>query len=151
MSQSAAAPDRRFDIDWLRNLSMLAVFLFHCARFFDEVPWHVKSDAVNPLLDALVQFLVVWIMPIFFVLAGQGSFFSLSFRSGRQFLVARTKRLAVPFIMGVFILIPPQVYLERLHWGNFEGTFFQFFPSYFDGWYAFGGNFAWMGLHLWVF
>jgi hypothetical protein len=24
-----------------------------------------------------------------------------------------------------------------------------FLPKYFDGWYAFGGNFAWMGLHLW--
>jgi hypothetical protein len=149
MNPSTAASPRRFDIDWLRSLSMLAVFLFHCARFFDEYPWHVKSSVVDPGLDALVGFLVVWIMPIFFVLAGQGSFFSLVFRSGRQFLAARTKRLAVPFIMGVFILIPPQVYLERLHWGDFDGSFLQFFPHYFDGWYAFGGNFAWMGLHLW--
>jgi glucans biosynthesis protein C len=25
----------------------------------------------------------------------------------------------------------------------------EFYPHYFEGWYAFGGNFAWMGLHLW--
>jgi hypothetical protein len=24
-----------------------------------------------------------------------------------------------------------------------------FYPHYFDGMYGFGGNFAWMGLHLW--
>src|SRR6185369_8300557 len=24
-----------------------------------------------------------------------------------------------------------------------------FYPHYFKGFYAFGGNFAWMGLHLW--
>jgi peptidoglycan/LPS O-acetylase OafA/YrhL len=27
--------DRRHDIDWLRVIAMLAVFLFHCTRFFD--------------------------------------------------------------------------------------------------------------------
>jgi peptidoglycan/LPS O-acetylase OafA/YrhL len=29
------------------------------------------------------------------------------------------------------------------------GTFFEFLPQYFNGLYGFGGNFAWMGLHLW--
>lgn len=32
---------------------------------------------------------------------------------------------------------------------QFNGTFFDFYPHYFDGFYAFGGKFAWMGLHLW--
>jgi glucan biosynthesis protein C len=27
--------------------------------------------------------------------------------------------------------------------------FITWLPDYFDGFYAFGGNFAWMGLHLW--
>jgi surface polysaccharide O-acyltransferase-like enzyme len=49
----------------------------------------------------------------------------------------------------MFFLIPPQVYIERLTNGQFHGTLFQFYPRYFDGWYGFGGNFAWMGLHLW--
>jgi FlaA1/EpsC-like NDP-sugar epimerase len=33
--------------------------------------------------------------------------------------------------------------------GDFNGSFWTFYPLYFDGWYGFGGNFAWMGLHLW--
>ncbi len=41
------------------------------------------------------------------------------------------------------------VYLERHTQGGFSGSYFEFLPHYFEGFYAFGGNFAWMGLHLW--
>lgn len=141
--------ERRHDIDWLRCSAMLMVFLFHCARFFDDYPWHVKNSQISPGLSEFVGFVVVWIMPLFFILSGMSSFFSLGHRTGHQFIRARFKRLVIPFVFGVFVLIPPQVYLERLSHGQFEGSFFQFFPRYFDGFYAFGGNFAWMGLHLW--
>jgi len=30
--------ERQYDIDWLRCSAMLMVFLFHCARFFDDYP-----------------------------------------------------------------------------------------------------------------
>jgi len=140
---------RRYDIDWLRCTAMLMVFLFHCARFFDDYPWHVKNNQLSAGMSTFVGFLVIWIMPLFFILSGLSSFYSLGNRTGRQFLKARVKRLLIPFIFGVFVLIPPQVYLERLSHGQFEGSFIKFFPHYFDGFYAFGGNFAWMGLHLW--
>jgi hypothetical protein len=42
-----------------------------------------------------------------------------------------------------------QVYLDRVTHGLFAGSFFEFIPHYFEGWFGFGGNFAWMGLHLW--
>jgi glucan biosynthesis protein C len=51
--------------------------------------------------------------------------------------------------VGIFTHAALQVYLERITHGQFRGSFFAFLPHYFDGLYAFGGNFAWMGLHLW--
>ncbi|MFC1785620.1 acyltransferase family protein [Candidatus Neomarinimicrobiota bacterium] len=146
---SKMVKERYYDIDWIRILATIAVFLFHSARFFDEHPWHVKNDVISPTLTGLVGFLVMWIMPIFFLLSGQSAYFSIKSRSGWQFINSRIKRLAIPFIFGTLVLIPPQVYLERLHYGQIETSFFSWFPNYFDGWYAFGGNFAWMGLHLW--
>jgi len=144
-----SAKVRYYDVDWLRIFATIAVFMFHSARFFDEHPWHIKNAIINPTLTGLVGFLVMWIMPIFFLLSGQSVYFSLKSRNNKQFLISRVKRLAIPFIFGTFVLIPPQVYLERLHFGQIETSFFSWFPNYFDGWYAFGGNFAWMGLHLW--
>jgi glucan biosynthesis protein C len=41
--------------------------------------------------------------------------------------------------------------VERVSHGQFQGTFFQFLPHYFEGVYIPGGtgNFAFHGLHLW--
>jgi hypothetical protein len=41
--------ERRYDIDWLRSIAMLAVF-FHCTRFFDTEGWHVKNAEQSDLL-----------------------------------------------------------------------------------------------------
>jgi peptidoglycan/LPS O-acetylase OafA/YrhL len=38
---------RRYDVDWLRVLGMMTVFLFHCSRFFDTWGWHVKSPRTS--------------------------------------------------------------------------------------------------------
>jgi hypothetical protein len=45
--------------------------------------------------------------------------------------------------------VPLQVYVERVSQDRFAGSFWDFVPRYFNGLYGFGGNFAWMGLHLW--
>jgi hypothetical protein len=56
----------------------------------------------------------------------------------------------IPLVtVGIFVLAPPQVYLERLSRGEFSGTFPQFYPHYFEGVYGSGGNFAFHGMHLW--
>jgi hypothetical protein len=34
---------RYYDIDWLRVLGMITIFLFHNARFFNDEGWHVKN------------------------------------------------------------------------------------------------------------
>jgi hypothetical protein len=60
--------------------------------------------------------------------------------------------LFIPLIFGIFVIVPPQVYLERVSRSQFVGSLFEFYPHYFDGWYLSiggSGNFAWMGLHLW--
>ena len=142
---------RRYDVDWLRVLGMMVVFLFHCARFFDTGGWHVKSARTSEAVSFVTLIVAVqWMMPLFFVLSGIGAYHSLAAQNWRQYLVSRFKRLAVPLLFGIFVLIAPyQVYLERVSYGQFSDSFWSFYPHYFDGWYGFGGNFAWMGLHLW--
>ena len=142
-------PERRNDIDWLRVLAMLMIFLFHCARFFDGGFWHVKNNQLTFGADVFVRVVGQWIMPLFFVLSAISTCHALSHRTDRQFVGERIRRLGVPFVFGTLVLIPPQVYIERVSHAQFVGSFIEFLPHYFDGWYGFGGNFAWMGLHLW--
>ncbi|MEN6576666.1 MAG: acyltransferase family protein [Phycisphaerales bacterium] len=145
--------ERRYDVDWLRVFGMMAVFLFHCGRFFDTEGWHVKSARTSEVVSFLTLILAVqWLMPLFFVLSGIGAYHSLAAQNWRRYLISRIKRLAVPLLFGIFVVIAPyQIYLERVSHSQYSGSFWSFYPHYFEGWYGIqeGGNFAWMGVHLW--
>ena len=141
---------RAYDNDWLTVLAMLTIFFFHCARFFNYEDWHVKNNQLDGGLTLFVVIVAQWIMPLFFVLSGISSNYSLRSRTGRQYILNRFQRLVIPLVFGIFILlVPVQVWIERVSHAQFAGSFMEFYPHYFEGFYAFGGNFAWMGLHLW--
>jgi len=140
---------RFYDIDWLRVLGMFTIFLFHNARFFNDEDWHVKNFETDFGMSVFVAILNHFIMPLFFVLSAYAIFYALKKRTNSEFMRERIVRLLIPLGVGIFTHIILQVYIERITHGEFTGTFWQFTPQYFNGWYAFGGNFAWMGLHLW--
>jgi peptidoglycan/LPS O-acetylase OafA/YrhL len=77
---------RRYDLDWLRVLAMALIFVFHTTRPFDTFEnWHVKNNELSGAFDALVIG-ALWVMPLFFVLSGASSFFSLRSRTAWSFL-----------------------------------------------------------------
>ncbi|MEH7074925.1 acyltransferase family protein [Neobacillus drentensis] len=144
---------RQYDLDWIRVLATIGVFLYHCSMFFNPFPWHVKNnelDSSSILVFSL--FVGAWIMPIFFVVSGMNMSYGLKKRKTTAYLKERLLRLGVPLVFGVFILTPPQIFIERSANNQFQGSFLDFLPHYFDGIYLdFGGtgNFAFFGLHLW--
>jgi len=126
---------RRYDIDWLRVIAMLGVFLLHCSRFFDDEPWHVKAaveqqSEILPIVRGLL--LWVWLMEIFFLVSGFATRFALQRRSWDKYLIERAKRLLIPlYTVGLFILIPPQLYFELYTHGQITGTFWENLPDYY--------------------
>jgi peptidoglycan/LPS O-acetylase OafA/YrhL len=109
------APTRRHDLDWLRVLAVLLLIPFHSARVFDLFDdFYVKSAHTSEGLSwAIVAFLDPWHMPLLFVLAGAASWYALGHRSGRTYAGERTKRLFVPFLFGLLVIVPPQTYLAQ--------------------------------------
>ena len=149
MSFSKSVSSRRYDIDWLRVLAILAVFIFHSGRFFDQGGWHVKNPTTYLEVQVWTTFLANWLMPLIFAISGASLFYALNSHGTGKFIKNKVLRLLVPLIVGVFTHAMLQVYLERITHHQFYGSFWQFIPHYFEGLYGFGGNFAWMGLHLW--
>ncbi|PKL16298.1 MAG: hypothetical protein CVV49_16915 [Spirochaetae bacterium HGW-Spirochaetae-5] len=140
---------RHYYLDWLRVTGMGIIFFFHNARFFDYEGWHIKNTELTFGATVFIGITSQFIMPLFFLLSAYAIYYALQHRSKKDFARERVIRILIPLIFGIFTIIPPQVYIERVTHGEFTGSFFQFIPEYFNGWYAFGGNFAWMGLHLW--
>ena len=126
--------ERRYDIDWLRVIAVLAVFIYHCTRFFGTEGWHLKNSEQSMVVFVLARGLIwPWLMEIFFLLSGAGAWYALKSRTGGQYLVNRVKRLLIPlYTVGLFILIPPQVYFEAVTNGGYTGTFWEMLPRYYS-------------------
>jgi peptidoglycan/LPS O-acetylase OafA/YrhL len=77
---------RRNDLDWLRVLAILAVFVFHSGRFFDLGGWHVKNPTTYFGMQVWITFLANWLMPVVFVISGASLFFALGSRGTWKFV-----------------------------------------------------------------
>lgn len=142
-SQVPTKKVRKYYIDWLRILLILSVFLYHIGMFFNGWGWHVKNDIAVEWLHPIMEFLHYWRMPLLFLVSGVGTYYALGFRTTKQYVKERSIRLFIPFIAGIFILVPVQVYIEKI--GQYD-SLLAFYPNMFDGIYP-EGNFSWH--HLW--
>jgi peptidoglycan/LPS O-acetylase OafA/YrhL len=136
--------DRQYYIDWLRILLIISVYLFHVGMIFNTWGWHVKNDVqYGGLLRQIMIFLHNWRMPLLFMISGAGTWYALKNISAGRYLLERSRRLLVPLAAGIFILVPVQVYIEKI--GQYS-SLLAFYPHMFDGIYP-EGNFSWH--HLW--
>ncbi len=138
--------ERRYDIDWIRVIVFDILIVYHVGMFFVEWGWHVKNNEIVDWIKIPMSFASHWRIPILFVVSGMGTRFALSHRSGPTYASERFTRLFIPLLFGMLVIIPPQVYYERLTQGIPFSSFIDFYPHYFEGIYP-EGNFSWH--HLW--
>ncbi|MBI9036062.1 MAG: acyltransferase [Bacteroidales bacterium] len=135
--------ERRFDIDWMRILLILSVFIFHIGMFFNSWGWHVKNNIELSGLNRTMEFLHYWRMPLLFFISGAGTFLALGSKTLAKYAGERARRLMIPFGIGFFTLVPIQVYLEKFDQYN---SLWHFYTHLFEGVYP-EGNMSWH--HLW--
>jgi peptidoglycan/LPS O-acetylase OafA/YrhL len=143
---------RRYDLDWLRVLTIVGVFFFHNARFFDPMSWHVKNAEKTVVAFVFVGLLDCFQMPLMMLVSGAGSWFALRSKNAGRYLSDRVLRLLVPlYTVGLLILIPPQYYWELVTNTGFAGSFWQSLPRFADTFNflpSLGFLSFWLG-HLW--
>ncbi len=116
MSSSATSGDtnkRYYELDWLRVILILAVFLHHVFMPFNGDDWHVTNADSSKLLDDLMVYFEQIRLPVLFFIAGAGSYLLLQRSSGLAFLKSKIYRLIVPFFIGMMLIVPPQTYFEH--------------------------------------
>lgn len=153
-TQLETKKQRQHYIDWLRILAFGLLFLFHSWRPFDHFPWHIKNEGQNFIFDLLTMFTHGWRMFLIFLVSGAGTWFAMKSRKS-AFVKDRVKRLLVPFLFGIALIIPPQRFYEWIMFRDFTGSYIDFMLSYFPQ--QLGDNmgsslllwFGHLGTHIW--
>ncbi len=106
-SQTMTAParvERRYDVDWLRVIAVFSVMALHSAVIFSFGIFNVKHTQHTLMVDTIVIYISVWVIPLLFVLAGAATKFALDKRTPKVYSSERVKRLLVPFV--IWFVIP---------------------------------------------
>src|SRR5439155_689069 len=114
------------DFDWLRVVAILLLHVFHTGMLFNTWEWHIKAPHLLPVLELPMGILHALRMPLLMVVAGAGTALALQKRSVGAFARDRVKRLLLPLAFGMFVVVPPQIYAERLFRGQFSGSYLEF-------------------------
>ncbi len=106
--------ERRYDIDWLRVIAIGLLIIYHISIAFQ--PWGIFIGFIqnNDSLEGLwipMAMLNVWRIPLLFFVSGMGVCFAIRRRSWKQLLKERTKRILLPFIFGIFCIVPLHILL----------------------------------------
>lgn len=144
---------RLYYLDWLRVLIIGMVFVGHSMMPFSGAPWLITADARLRYGSWLAAVGNQFAMPVMFLIAGAGAYFSLRKRAPARFARERLLRLGLPYLLFTLLLSPVQAYYAARNAGTYSGPFFpDFLPRFFnlDGFarfdLAFLGHY---GYHLW--
>lgn len=128
--------ERRYDIDWLRTLAFAVLILYHVGMYYvADWGWHIKSDQTSVWLQNLMMLTAPWRMSLLFFISAVA--LALVQRradspSGLHLARLRTRRLLVPLLFGMFVIVVPQVYFEALSQDLIEPGYFQFWVQYIN-------------------
>jgi peptidoglycan/LPS O-acetylase OafA/YrhL len=135
---------RRYDLDWLRVLGILFVFIYHSSRLYNVEDWAVKNEIWYPLVEVWNGFATSFMMPLMFVISGASLFYAMGKGGFGKFFKDKILRLLLPLLVAVLTHISIQAYLDNKTHGLFSGNYFQFLPQYYNL-----DTINWLGAHLW--
>lgn len=127
-----AGRSRRSELDLLRALVVVGLVFFHSARVFDSGAFYVKNDPPSELVDAVIAFASVWGMPLLFVIAGVGIWYSLGTRTTGSLARERVGRLLVPLVFGVVVVVPPQIWTRLRGRPLYDESYGDFLARFLD-------------------
>jgi peptidoglycan/LPS O-acetylase OafA/YrhL len=110
---------RRYDIDWLRVIAIGLLLFYHISIGFQ--PWGVFIGFIQSerSLDSLwipMSMLNVWRIPLLFFVSGMGVCFAIRKRNWKQLLQERAKRIFLPFLFGIFLIVPIHLFIWQKYY-----------------------------------
>jgi len=130
-----AIDQRRYDIDWLRTLAFFVLILYHLAMYYvADWGWHIKSTEQSVWLQNLMVLTNPWRMSLLFFISAMAM--SLVMRrhkfSALNLVKLRSKRLLIPLVFSMLVVVPPQLFYELKQFYGFTEGYVVFMQEYLD-------------------
>lgn len=107
---------RRYDIDWIRVIAIGLLLVYHIAIGFQSWGRMIGFITSPGSWDALwypMALLNVWRIPLLFFVSGMGVYFAMRQRSWKQLIRERAGRILLPFVFGMFAIVPLHILIWR--------------------------------------
>lgn len=143
------SPAIRYDfLDWLRVIAIGILFFFHTGMLFVGWGFHLQNAEIISGLQLPMDIAHRLRMPLLFVIAGASLWYASRRYTAGQTLKERAWRLGIPVVFGMFVIVPPQIYVERLFREQWDAGYLQFYVQQVLQLQPYPeGNFSWH--HLW--
>jgi len=110
---------RRHDIDWLRVITIGLLLIYPVTIVFQ--PWGVfigfiQSDTSLEALWIPMSMINIWRIPLLFFVSGMGVCFAIKKRNWLQLILERSKRILLPFVFGMFCIVPIHVIIWQQYY-----------------------------------
>ncbi|WP_062353760.1 acyltransferase family protein [Herbidospora yilanensis] len=120
---------RRPELDLIRTVVVFALIFAHAALVFDaEDDFYVKNADTTSVTMIIAGFLVIWAMPMLFLVSGVAAFHSLRKRGAGGFVRDRLLRLGLPLVVAVMTIVPIPQWIRT----GMTESYWAFLPKFFD-------------------
>ena len=124
---------RRHDLDWVRVLAFGLLVLYHVGMYYVSWDWHVKSPHAGGTIEPLMMLTAPWRLSLLFFISGAATQALLRKDAGAGFVRQRSSRLLWPLLFGMFVIVPPQAWVQALTQLGFVGDYAAFMQRFFAG------------------
>jgi hypothetical protein len=159
--QQLATSERRIDLDWVRICAFGLLIFYHVGMLYVSWGFHIKSVHRLTWLEPVMLVLNPWRLSLLFLVSGVATRFMLGKYRLAAFVGARSARLLIPLAFGMFVIVPPQSYLQIVEALGYPAGFADFYLRHY---LAFGSQFCptpcivlptwnhlWFVVYLWVY
>jgi hypothetical protein len=143
---TSSSTSRLLFFDMVRNLAMLSVVLYHAVAAYSTITPHWSVHDGRSMTADMIRYLFdVFMMPVFFFVAGYFAPPSLTKQGTWKFLKGKLRRLGIPWLLAILIIVPLlQHVLQK------KGDVGHSLPPFWQYWIGYLKSFGTFQIGLWT-
>jgi len=135
--QPSLVNSRKNYLDWLRVIAFASLIFYHIGMLYSE-NWgfHFKSNYTSQYVEYLMLVFSPWRMLLIWFISGVALRFMIdkvsSFKSWLHFTLYRSVFLLLPLLVGLWLIVPLQLFAEMSQQGVIDISYWQFYLAFIE-------------------